>query len=70
MIQTNLACGKRRRNSLSVSALYRVPSAASIPVATIRRPSAIDAAEARRSSNGAIPLLGFRTLPGETISQT
>jgi len=70
MIHTKRTRGNRSRNSRSVSTEKRVPNAASIPVATIRLPSAIDRAEASRSAMDAIPARGFSGLPGETISQT
>ena len=70
MIQTKRTRGNRTRSSRSVSTEKRVPKAASIPVATIRLPSAIDRAEANRSAIGAIPARGFSGLPGETNSQT
>ena len=70
MSQTNRTAGNAGAAACSVSPVKRVPSAASMPVATMRRPSAIARAEASRSANGAMPAAGFSGLPGETISQT
>ena len=70
MIQTKRTRGNRRRNIRMVSTEYRDPNAASIAVATIRRPSAMHAALWRRPVKGAMPARGFSGLPGETISQT
>ena len=68
--QTNRARGNRRLSWRSVSAVYRVPKAASIAVAITRRPSASFAALASRAPSFAMPRAGFNGLPGDTISQT
>lgn len=67
---TNCARGNRLRNSLTVSAVNRVPHAASTEVARIRRPSAIPRADASRSSSEPIAIPAFKGFPGETSNHT
>lgn len=68
--QTNRTCGKRCFSKATVLTVKRCPRRDSISVATIRRPSAIRSADARRTLNGAIPLPDLSGFPGETMSHT
>lgn len=67
---TKWTWGNRCFSNATVLTVKRCPKRDSISVATIRRPSAIRSAEARRTLNGAIPFPDLSGFPGETMSHT